>query len=165
MILGPSPLIDHRSRILASVRFRFRALGQPCSLGDPFTIELSRLRDREDPLRNARSESFINDSEIERHGYRSRFVGFGIEKLAIHHDGNRNQPRLAFIVDLYECQRARALIDVLAIEVLGQLLPVSRGRCESKTEKSDRRRNRGPDRRKGDREEGGADDGVKPSAI
>lgn len=123
------------------------------------------MRDREDPLRNARAESFINDSKIERHGYRGRFVGFGVEKLAIHHDRNRNQARLAFIADLHQSQRARALVDVLAIKVLGELLCPSRGRCESKTEKSNGRRNRRQERGMDDREAGSADDGMKPSAI
>ena len=149
--------IDHGRFILALVRFRLRALGQPTPLRDPFMVELSRLRDREEALRNARAEAFVNDPEIERHGDGISFIGPGIEKLAIHHDGNGNDARLAGVGNLHQSERSRAFVDVLALAMLGEFLRVGGLSGRGKQDDSNRRQNRDGD--------SGEDDGAEPHAI
>ena len=154
MIVVPAAaFVDHGWRILLLVGFRLRALGKPGSLRDPFAIQLSRLRDGKESLRHARAESFVHDSEIERHRNRSSFVGFGIVKLAIHHDGDRNEASLALIVNLHQTKRPRAFVGVLAFMMLGEFLGMGFG-SEPEAEEGNRRQKRG-----------GADDGAEPHTI
>ena len=146
-IVIPVALVDHGRSVFLFVGFGPCAVGQPGAFGNPLTIELSGLRDSKKALRDAGAEGFVDDAEIERHRNRIGFIGIGIEKLAIQHDGNRNDARLAFVRDLHQAERARAVIDVLALLMLNQFLREERLRGDG--EKCGR----------------GADDGKKPYAI
>lgn len=150
-------LIDHGRLILALVGFRFRTLGQPGSLCDPFMIELSRLGDGEETLRNAGAKAFVDDPEVERHRNRISFIGLGIVKLAIHHDGNGNDAGFAGVGNLHQSERSRPLVSVLARMVLSEFLRVDWLNRTAKPDDGNRRQNDGGDSRK--------DDGAKPHAI
>lgn len=91
-------------------------------------IQLSRLRDGKKALRNAGAESLIHDSEIERHRDGIGHVRVGVVELAAHHDGNRNDVGLAFIGNLNQSERARAVVGVLALVMLHKFLGVAFGR-------------------------------------
>ena len=125
-VVVPPAFINHRRSVFLPVRLGLRALGKPCSLCDPLPVELPRLRNRKQALRNAGAERLVDHAEIQRHRHRVGLVGIGIVKLAVNHDRDGNDARLALVVDLNEPQRARPVIGVLALLVLGKLLPWQR---------------------------------------
>jgi len=88
-----------------------RSRGKPRTFGDPDVIELSWLRYREDALRDAGAKSFIDNAEIESHGNGRSFIGTGVVKFSVHHDGNGNKAGfLAVGRKLDQCERARSLV-------------------------------------------------------
>jgi len=88
--------------------------------------ELSRLRDGKEALRHARVKGLVNHAKIECHRDRRGLVGTGIVELAIHHDGDGNDARLARAGKLNESKRARPAISRLAPVLLDLNLRVER---------------------------------------
>jgi hypothetical protein len=88
--------------------------------------ELSRLRNGKKALRHARVEGFVHHPKIECHRDRCGLVGTGIVKLAIHHDGNGNDARLARAGKLNQPKGAGARVGWLAPVLLDQNLRVER---------------------------------------
>ena len=65
-------------------------------------------------------------------------VGAGIEKLAVDHDCDRNDPRFAGTRNLHETQRARSLVNLFAPVLLCKTLRVERRRPGTETQESER---------------------------
>jgi hypothetical protein len=155
--------VKHRSVVLAVLFNDGRSVflgflrcscsrGQPCALGDPFMVELSRLGDGKNALRYTRPERFVHDSEIQCHWDWRRVVGPGIEKLTVDHDRNGNEPRFARGRNLHQPQSTRSLVDLLAPVLLREPLRVECPRTRSETDES-----QGGSEREGD--------GAQPHAI
>ena len=68
--------------------------GKPCAFRNPNVVELSGLSDSENALRDSGAKSFIDDAEVEGHGNRRSFVRASVVKLAVDHDGDRNDAAL-----------------------------------------------------------------------
>src|SRR6266550_2622056 len=101
-------VFDVGSLVLLASFWRLGAGGQPRAFGHPDVAGLSGLGDGEDALRYAGSKSFIDNTEVECHGNGSAFVRSGVEKLAVHGDGDRNQVRLAIGKKLNQSESARS---------------------------------------------------------
>jgi len=87
-------------------------------------VQLSRLRNRKQPLRHTRAKSLVDDAKIKRHRHRRSFVRAGVIKFPVHHHGNRNDPSFAFRRELHQSQRSRPLVNrgfaaILAKRYLG----------------------------------------------
>ncbi len=113
-------------------------------------IQLPGLVDGKSPLRDASLETFINNSEIERHGNRRGLIGAGVVELAVHHNDNGNQPRLARARKLNEAESARSQIRRLATIGLCQLLRIKRSATKDHPGRAQRERQ---------------DDGGEPLAV
>src|SRR6202158_1296038 len=81
-------VFNHRRRILLAFLGSLHSGGKPRPFSDPDVVQLSRLRDREDALRHAAAETFVNDAEVERHGNGQSFIRTRVVKFSVHHDGN-----------------------------------------------------------------------------
>ncbi len=89
-------------------------------------IQLPGLGDGKSSLRDTSLEPFIHNSEIKRHGNRSGFIGARVVELAVQHNDDGNQPRLACAGKLNEAESARPQVSLLAAIGLGQFLRVER---------------------------------------
>lgn len=145
MIVFVARIVDDRRSILLGLFRRFFACGHPCALGNPVMVQLARLRNGKNALRDARAKAFIHDAEIERHGNGSRMVGAGIVELAVQHDHDRDEARLALIGYLHQSERAGSLFGLFAPILLHQLRMQRNGLCGEADESNRTRQNTGED--------------------
>ena len=117
---------------------RLHARRQPCALGNPRVIQLSRLCNGKQAIGDAGAEGLIDDPEIKRHGNWIGLVGAGIEELAVHHDGYRDHARFAALGNLHQPKRARPFVNLFALEMLREFLGVKRGAKPEARESHDR---------------------------
>ena len=154
---GPVVLVfffDHGRRILLGCFRRFRSRGQPGTLRDPLMVKLPRLRDGKSTLGYARAKSFVDDSEIQRHGDRRGLIRTRVVKLAVHHDRNGNDPRLALVRNLHQSQRTRSFVGLVASVLLRKGLRVKRLSSHPQADETN-----------GTRQNNGEDDDAQPHAI
>ena len=121
-------IVDYGRRILLGRLRCFGARWQPRTFGDPIVIQLPRLGDGKSSLRDTSLEAFIDNSEIKRHGNGRGLVRTCVVELAIHHDDDGNEERLASAGKLNQPESARSQVSLLATVGLGQFLGGERSR-------------------------------------
>ena len=80
---------------------------------------LKRGLHSEQSLRNSGLEGFVNGVAPESHGNGHRFVGAGIEILAVDQNHDRHQPGIA-VGELHQTQSARAFAGLILRSLSGR---------------------------------------------
>lgn len=110
---------DHWLLVLLVFRRVDRSRGKPFPFGNPGVVQLPRLCNRKEALRHAGAKTFVDDAEVESHGNGRSFVGAGVIKFSVHHDGDGNDASFAFWRKLNQSEGSRPLVNRGFTAVLG----------------------------------------------